>query len=86
MLKCFVLIDLKTGHLEHQDIGQMDVYVRMYDDLRQGEHPALRQIAVGQNEFSINIDAPGDAYVLCGGLVHEKTMTWEGWPTQAREE
>ena len=31
LLKCFVLIDLKTGHLEHQDIGQMDMYVRMYD-------------------------------------------------------
>jgi predicted nuclease of restriction endonuclease-like (RecB) superfamily len=34
LLKCFVLIDLKTGHLAHQDIGQMDMYVRMYDDLR----------------------------------------------------
>jgi predicted nuclease of restriction endonuclease-like (RecB) superfamily len=37
LLKCFVLIDLKTGHLNHQDIGQMDMYVRMYDDLRRGE-------------------------------------------------
>lgn len=33
MLKCFVLIDLKIGKLTHQDIGQMDMYVRMYDDL-----------------------------------------------------
>ena len=37
LLKCFVLIDLKTGELTHQDIGQMDMYVRMYDDLRRGE-------------------------------------------------
>ncbi len=37
LLKCFVLIDLKTGHLSHQDIGQMDMYVRLYDDLRRGE-------------------------------------------------
>ena len=37
ILKCFVLIDLKTGHLGHQDIGQMDMYVRMYDDLRRSE-------------------------------------------------
>jgi predicted nuclease of restriction endonuclease-like (RecB) superfamily len=37
LLKCFVLVDLKTGHLTHQDIGQMDMYVRMYDDLRRGE-------------------------------------------------
>lgn len=37
LLKCFVLIDLKTDQLTHQDIGQMDMYVRMYDDLRRGE-------------------------------------------------
>jgi predicted nuclease of restriction endonuclease-like (RecB) superfamily len=37
VLKCFVLIDLKTGELTHQDIGQMDMYVRMYDDVRRGE-------------------------------------------------
>lgn len=37
LLKCFVLIDLKIGKLTHQDIGQMDMYVRMYDDLRRGE-------------------------------------------------
>jgi predicted nuclease of restriction endonuclease-like (RecB) superfamily len=30
-LKCFVLIDLKIGELTHQDIGQMDGYVRMYE-------------------------------------------------------
>ncbi len=37
LLKCFVLIDLKTHKLTHQDIGQMDMYVRMYDDKRRGE-------------------------------------------------
>lgn len=37
LLKCFVLIDLKTGRLTHQDIGQMDMYVRMYDELKRGE-------------------------------------------------
>ena len=37
LLKCFVLIDLKTDRLTHQHIGQMDMYVRMYDDLRRGE-------------------------------------------------
>ncbi len=31
-LKCFVLIDLKTGELTHQDIGQMDTYIRIYED------------------------------------------------------
>jgi predicted nuclease of restriction endonuclease-like (RecB) superfamily len=36
ILKCFVLFDLKTDELKHQDIGQMDMYVRMYDDQRRG--------------------------------------------------
>jgi YhcG PDDEXK nuclease domain len=30
--KCFLLIDLKTNELNHQDIGQMDFYVRYFDD------------------------------------------------------
>jgi predicted nuclease of restriction endonuclease-like (RecB) superfamily len=37
ILKCFVLIDLKIGKLTHQDIGQMDMYVRMYEDLYKTE-------------------------------------------------
>ncbi|WP_223558411.1 PDDEXK nuclease domain-containing protein [Chryseobacterium lathyri] len=37
ILKCFVIIDLKTGELSHQDIGQIDMYVRMYDDMKRGE-------------------------------------------------
>jgi len=37
MLKCFIVIDLKKGAMTHQDIGQLDMYVRMYDDLKRGE-------------------------------------------------
>ena len=37
LLKCFVLIDLKTDQLTHQDIGQMDTYVRMFDVFKRGE-------------------------------------------------
>ncbi|VVP34431.1 Putative nuclease YhcG [Pseudomonas fluorescens] len=36
LLKCFVIFDLKRGELTHQDVGQMDMYVRMYDDLKRG--------------------------------------------------
>lgn len=36
-LKCFVLIDLKRGKLTHQDIGQMDTYIRIYEDKIRGE-------------------------------------------------
>lgn len=43
LLKCFVLIDLKTTKITHQDVGQMDMYVRMYDDLKrtQGDNPTI---------------------------------------------
>ena len=43
LLKCFVLIDLKTDALAHQDIGQIDMYVRMYDDLKrnQDDNPTI---------------------------------------------
>lgn len=37
ILKCFVLIDLKTNKITHQDVGQMDMYIRMYDDLKRNE-------------------------------------------------
>ncbi|MCE9636481.1 MAG: PDDEXK nuclease domain-containing protein [Planctomycetes bacterium] len=37
LLKCFVLLDLKTRKLTHADIGQMDMYVRLFDDLKRGE-------------------------------------------------
>lgn len=43
LLKCFVLIDLKTTRITHQDVGQMDMYVRMYDDLKctPGDNPTI---------------------------------------------
>lgn len=34
ILKCFVLFDLKSNELTHQDIGQMDMYVRLFDETR----------------------------------------------------
>lgn len=43
MLKCFVLIDLKTNKITHQDVGQMDMYIRMYDELKRDktDNPTL---------------------------------------------
>ena len=37
ILKCFVLIDLKTEKVNHQDVGQMDMYIRMFDELKRGK-------------------------------------------------
>jgi len=43
ILKCFLLVDLKTTEITHQDIGQMDMYIRMYDDLKctEGDNPTI---------------------------------------------
>lgn len=43
LLKCFVIVDLKTEKLTHQDIGQMDMYVRMFDELKRNpdDNPTL---------------------------------------------
>lgn len=43
ILKCFFLIDLKTEQITHQDVGQMDMYVRMFDKLQrtEGDNPTI---------------------------------------------
>lgn len=43
ILKCFVLIDLKTKEITHQDVGQMDMYIRMYDEMKrsEGDNPTI---------------------------------------------
>lgn len=55
LLKCFVLIDLKTGPLTHQNVGQMDMYVRMYDELRRGEgdNPTVGILLCGSKDKSV---------------------------------
>ena len=44
ILKCFLLIDLKASRITHQDVGQMDMYVRMYDNSlkrTEGDNPTI---------------------------------------------
>lgn len=55
LLKCFVIFDLKRGELTHQDIGQMDMYVRMYDDLKRGpdDNPTVGIILCTQKDASV---------------------------------
>lgn len=54
-LKCFVLIDLKTHRLTHEAIGQMDMYVRMYDDLKKAtdDNPTIGIILCTQKDETI---------------------------------
>jgi predicted nuclease of restriction endonuclease-like (RecB) superfamily len=55
LLKCFVIFDLKRGDLTHQDIGQMDMYVRMYDDLKRSpdDNPTVGIILCTHKDSSI---------------------------------
>jgi predicted nuclease of restriction endonuclease-like (RecB) superfamily len=55
LLKCFVIFDLKRGVLTHQDVGQMDMYVRMYDDLKRGpeDGPTVGLILCAQKDESV---------------------------------
>jgi predicted nuclease of restriction endonuclease-like (RecB) superfamily len=55
LLKCFVVIDLKTKKLTHQDIGQMDMYVRMFDNLKRGENdnPTIGIILCAEKDETI---------------------------------
>ena len=55
LLKCFVLFDLKSGKLTHQDIGQMDMYVRMHDDLKRGpdDNPTVGIILCAKKDASV---------------------------------
>ena len=55
LLKCFVLVDLKVGKLTHQDIGQMDSYVRMFDAHARppGDNPTIGLILCSKKNEAI---------------------------------
>jgi predicted nuclease of restriction endonuclease-like (RecB) superfamily len=55
ILKCFVLIDLKTKKITHQDVGQMDMYIRMYDELKrsEGDNPTLGIVLCSETDHDI---------------------------------
>ena len=55
LLKCFVLIDLKVGKLAHQDVGQMDMYVRVFEEQFRGEgdNPTLGLILCSERNAAV---------------------------------
>lgn len=55
ILKCFLLIDLKIGKLTHRDIGQMDGYVRLFEDQFkvQGDNPTVGLILCSDKSESV---------------------------------
>ena len=55
LLKCFVLVDLKVGKLAHQDVGQMDMYVRVFDQhhRQEGDNPTLGLILCSERNAAV---------------------------------
>lgn len=55
ILKCFVLVDLKTKKLSHRDVGQMDMYIRMFDDLKKGkdDNPTIGILMCAEHDETI---------------------------------
>ena len=55
VLKCFVLLDLKVGKLAHQDVGQMDMYVRVFDEQQRqpGDNPTLGLILCSERNEAV---------------------------------
>lgn len=54
-LRCYVLVDLKMGTITHQDVGQIDMYVRMYDEMKrkEGDNPTLGILLCGETSEDI---------------------------------
>jgi predicted nuclease of restriction endonuclease-like (RecB) superfamily len=55
VLKCFVLVDLKLNALNHQDFGQMDMYVRLYEEQKRGpdDNPTIGLILCSQHNETV---------------------------------
>ena len=55
LLKSFVLIDLKTNRLSYQDVGQMDMYLQMYDELKrtEGDNPTVGIILCSETDGDV---------------------------------
>ncbi|MFH0800083.1 MAG: PDDEXK nuclease domain-containing protein [Pseudomonadota bacterium] len=75
ILKCYLLIDLKIGKLTHQDVGQMDSYVRMFDDIfiAEDDNPTIGLILCAEKnetvaKYSVLKDSKqlfASKYMLC---------------------
>lgn len=88
LLQCYVLIDLKTNKLTHQDLGQMQMYVNYYDRyVRQSfEHPTIGiLLCESKNDSLVELTLPKDANIYASqyqlylpdkGLLQAKLREW----------
>ena len=84
-LRCFVLVDLKTTKLRHQDVRQMDMYVRMYDEmmLPQGHNPTIGLLLCADTDEDVA------HYSVMNGsnqLFAAKYLTYMPTPDELRKE
>jgi len=80
ILKCFVLIELKVGKLSHQDVGQLDMYVRVFDEqVRQpGDNPTIGLILCSERNEAVA------RYSLLSGSEQNFASRYQPWlPTEA---
>lgn len=88
LLQCYVLIDLKTGKLTHQDLGQMQMYVNYFDrfEKQDFEKPTIGiLLCESKNDALVELTLPKDAniyaqqYALClpdKALLQRKLAEW----------
>ena len=63
LLRCFVVIELKTGKLTHQDLGQLQMYVNYYDRVEKTpeENPTIGiLLCTGKNDTAVRMALPED--------------------------
>lgn len=80
ILKCFVLVELKVGKLSHQDVGQLDMYVRYFDEqVRQaGDNPTIGLILCSERNEAVA------RYSLLAGSEQVFASRYQPWlPTEA---
>ena len=55
LLKCFVLIDLKTTRINYQDVGQMEMYLKLYDTYKrpEGDNPSIGIILCSETNSDV---------------------------------
>jgi predicted nuclease of restriction endonuclease-like (RecB) superfamily len=65
LLQCFVIIEIKTGKLTHQDIGQIQMYVNYYDryEKQDFENPTIGiLLCANKNDAVVKITLPSDSH------------------------
>lgn len=88
LLQCYVLIDLKTDKLSHQDLGQMQMYVNYYDRFvkQDFEKPTVGiLLCESKNDALVELTLPKDShvyasayqlYLLDKALLQAKVKEW----------